>query len=305
MELRQLEYFVAVTEEANFTRAAERVNISQSGISAQIKALEKEVGAELIDRSSRVARLTVAGTAALVHARRALESSAALRHSVDEVLSLVRGKVAVGMVTACTVTPLFDALAAFHSAYPGVDITLAEANSDELIARVRSGALDVALVGTAHGPPEGLESLVMITEGLAACVPPGHPLSTASAVTLGEVCAHRVVCLPAGTGIRSVFDDACAAADITTDVALAASAPGAVADLAARGLGVAILSRSMATDFEDLLVSVPISDVPADAVLALTWSPRASTAAKKLTTYVSGHVGPGLHDHSHNHSHGN
>ncbi len=193
MELRQLEYFVAVAEEANFTRAAERVNISQSGISAQIKALEKEVGAELIDRSSRVARLTVAGTAAVVHARRALESSAALRDSVDEVLSLVRGRVAVGMVTACTVTPLFDALAAFHSAYPGVDITLAEANSDELIARVRSGALDVALVGTAHGPPEGLESLVMITEGLAACVPPGHPLSTASAVTLGEVCAHRVV----------------------------------------------------------------------------------------------------------------
>ena len=63
MELRQLEYFVAVAEEANFTRAAERVHISQSGISAQIRQLERDLGAELIDRSGRTASLTTAGPA--------------------------------------------------------------------------------------------------------------------------------------------------------------------------------------------------------------------------------------------------
>ena len=65
MELRQLEYFVAVAEERNFTRAAERVHISQSGVSAQIRQLERELGAELFDRSARTATLTVAGKAAL------------------------------------------------------------------------------------------------------------------------------------------------------------------------------------------------------------------------------------------------
>jgi len=69
MELRHLEYFVAVAEEHSFTRAAERVHISQSGVSAQIRQLEREVGAQLFDRSARTATLTVAGKAALEHAR--------------------------------------------------------------------------------------------------------------------------------------------------------------------------------------------------------------------------------------------
>ena len=85
MELRQLEYFVAVAEEANFTRAAERVHISQSGVSAQIRQLEHDLGATLIDRSGRSATLTAAGAAALPHARAALGSVQALRHAVDEV----------------------------------------------------------------------------------------------------------------------------------------------------------------------------------------------------------------------------
>ncbi|MDJ0393490.1 LysR substrate-binding domain-containing protein [Rhodococcus sp. G-MC3] len=285
MELRQLEYFVAVAEEANFTRAAERVNISQSGISAQIRALEREVGAELVDRSSRVATLTVAGKAAVDHARAALQSAAALQRSIDEVNSLVRGRIDVGMVTACTVTPLFDALADFHTDYPGVDLALAEGNSDELISRVRAGGLDMALVGTAAQTPEGMDSLVIVREGLAACVPPGHPLAPATGVSLGEVCAYRVVCLPQGTGIRTVFDDACAVAGLVADIAMAASAPAAVADLAARGMGVGILSESMAGDFTDL-VAIPITGVDIDALLALVWSTRSSAAVRELVSRV-------------------
>src|SRR3954454_19105848 len=112
MELRQLEYFVAVAEEQNFTRAAERVHISQSGVSAQIRQLERELGTELFDRSTRTATLTVAGKAALGPARAALAAAGALGRAVDEVTDLIRGRLTVGMVTGCTITPLFDALAA-------------------------------------------------------------------------------------------------------------------------------------------------------------------------------------------------
>ena len=150
MELRQLEYFVAVAEEANFTRAAERVHISQSGVSAQIQQLERDLGATLIDRSGRSATLTAAGAAALEHARAALASAAAVRQAVDEVSGLIRGRLVVGMVTACTVTGLFDALATLRLAHPGVEITLIEDNSDRLIESVRSGAADLALIGTAE-----------------------------------------------------------------------------------------------------------------------------------------------------------
>lgn len=283
MELRQLEYFIAVAEEANFTRAAERVRISQSGVSAQIRQLEHELGADLIDRSGRTATLTTAGAAALEPARAALAAIDAVRRAVDDVNGLVRGRLVVGMVTACEVTPLFDALAAFHRDHPGVEIALLEDNSDRLIERVRSGAADVALIGAAGGPPDGLPSLTLISEGLAAGVPKGHPLT--GPAPLAEVVRHPLICLPQGTGIRAVLDDACAAQGLRPDIALEATAPGAIADLAARGLGVAILSESMTAGFADRLVCVPIADVTGPTLLALIWSRSAGPAARGLVEH--------------------
>src|SRR5664280_2657528 len=171
MEFRQLEYFVAVAEEANFTRAADRVHISQSGVSAQVRQLEHELGATLIDRSGRTATLTPAGAAALEPARAALACVGAVRAAVDDVNGLIRGRLVVGIVTACTVTPLFDALAAFHVAHPGVEVTLVEDTSDQLIARVRTGTADLALVGSAGDAPSGLGVLPIISEPLVAAVP--------------------------------------------------------------------------------------------------------------------------------------
>src|SRR3954471_17113273 len=159
MDLRQLEYFVAVAEERNFTRAAERVRISQSGVSAQIRQLERELGAELFDRSTRTATLTVAGKAALDHPRAALASANAVGQAVGEVTGLIRGRLTVGMVIGCTVTPLFDALASFHRAHPGVEVSLLEDNSDRLVQAVRDGSTDLALVGVASAAPEGLAAV--------------------------------------------------------------------------------------------------------------------------------------------------
>src|SRR3954462_4281385 len=184
MELRQLEYFVAVAEEANFTRAAERVHISQSGVSAQIRQLENELGAELFDRSARSARLTPAGAGALEWARAALAAAVELRQVVDDVTGLVRGRLAVGMIMGCTVTPFFDALARFHRAHPGVEIALREGNSDVLIDDVRAGGLDLALVGGAGASPAGLSGQVLVSEGLVAAVPAEHPLAGRSSVDL-------------------------------------------------------------------------------------------------------------------------
>jgi DNA-binding transcriptional LysR family regulator len=271
MELRQLEYFVAVVEEANFTRAGERVRISQSGVSAQIRQLERELGARLLDRSGRTATLTTAGEAALDHARAVLTSVQALRLAVDGVTALVRGRLAIGMVTACTVTPLFDALARFHSAHPGVEIALTEDTSDRLIERVRSGELDLALTGTAGHPPTDLRALPIISEGLVAAVPPDHALAGQNRTTLADLVTHPLVCLPEGTGIRTVLDGACAAANLRPEIALQASAPDAVADLAVRGLGVAVLSESMASSYPRL-TAIPVDDVPTPAVLALVWT---------------------------------
>ncbi|MGN5235560.1 MULTISPECIES: LysR substrate-binding domain-containing protein [unclassified Rhodococcus (in: high G+C Gram-positive bacteria)] len=285
MELRQLEYFVAVAEERNFTRAAERVHISQSGVSAQIRQLERELGARLFERSSRTAGLTTAGKAALEHARAALDSARAMRIAVDEVGAVIRGELTVGMVTACTVTPLFDALSLFHHAHPGVEIALLEDASDRLVERVRSREMDVALVGTAYGPPDGVESILLIRDRLVAVAPDEHPLARRPRVGLAEVTSHPLVCLPTGTGIRSVLDIACRTRGIEPAMAMQASAPDAVIDLAVRGLGVAILSESMVSQRAGLSITV-IDDIDVSATLSLIWSAPASPALGALLTHL-------------------
>jgi DNA-binding transcriptional LysR family regulator len=279
MELRQLEYFVAVAEEANFTRAAERVHISQSGVSAQIRQLEHELGAELFDRSARVTTLTTAGKAALEHARASLAAAEFVVQAVGEVSNLIRGEVVIGMVTGCTITPLFDALADFHRAHPGVEITLLEDSSDRLVDGVRAGRIDLALIGASTVTPADLDGLTIISERLVAAVPVGHPLATRRRVKLADVSAHPVICMPTGTGIRAVFDQSCVAAGCTPRVALQASAADAIADLAARGLGVAILSASMAARYTDRLTVTPIVDATIPGLLAFVWAKDSKSPA--------------------------
>jgi DNA-binding transcriptional LysR family regulator len=284
MELRQLEYLIAVAEEANFTRAAERVRISQPGISAQIRQLEHELGAQLIDRSGRRASLTAAGEAVLEHARAALAAAGAARQAADAVNGLLRGQLTVGMVTGCTVTPLFDALASFHHAYGGVDITLIEGGSAELAAGVRARQIDLALVGTAGEPPAGVGSFTVVSERLVAMVPPAHPLVDHGPVRLRDVTAYPLICMPPGTGLRGVLDQACAAAGLRPVIAVQASAGEAIIQLAQRGLGVGILSESMTRAGRDRLTAIIIDDIHIPAVLAVIWSPVASPALRELVT---------------------
>ncbi len=299
MELRQLEYFVAVAEEQNFTRAAERVHISQSGVSAQIRRLEQELGAELFDRSARTATLTVAGKAALGPARAALAAAGAVGQAVGEVTDLIRGRLTVGMVIGCTVTPFFDALAAFHRAHPGVEISLLEDNSDRLVEGVRAGVLDLALIGTATATPDGLDALTIISERLVVAVPAGHPLAEDRRVTLRDLATYPLVCMPSGTGLRTVFDRACAAQSLQPAIALQAGSADAIADLAARGLGVAVLSESMAAGYRDRLTARLIDDVETPALLALIWKSKPDPALRELLVHSrraftgsDGHGGP-------------
>lgn len=284
MELRQLEYFVAVAEEANFTRAAERVRISQSGVSAQIRQLERELGCELFDRSSRVARLTAAGRAALGPARAALEAAAGLGHAVDEVGGLLRGELSVGMVIGCTIAPLFEGLEKFTRQHPGVTLSLHEDNSDRMVDDLRAGTLDIALIGASGSSPDGLESLTIISEALCVLVTPGHEWASRASVGMSDLAGEAVICMPRGTGIRATLDEACAGAGVNPSIGLQATSADAIADLASRGLGAAVLSESMAADYADSLVSLALDGVPEPALLLLVWSKSSNPAVRVLVS---------------------
>jgi DNA-binding transcriptional LysR family regulator len=288
MELRQLEYFVAVAEEASFTKGAARVHVAQPGVSAQIRRLEQELGETLLDRSGRAVTLTRVGEAFLPHARAALTSVDGARLAVDELAGLTRGRVAVGMITSCGVLDLPNALAEFHRLHPDVEISLREDNSDRLLERLRDGRLDLAFVGLAGEPPPGIATQDVINERLYAGVAPGDPLARAATITLEVLCDQPLVSLPVGTGLRSALDDACASRGVMPRVAFEASSLMMVAALAVRGLGVAILPESVATDQAFGLHPLAIARPAIRSRLALAWRADGPTspAARVLVAHA-------------------
>ncbi|OYN80642.1 LysR family transcriptional regulator [Mycolicibacterium sphagni] len=246
MELRQLEYFIAVVEEANFTRAAERERVAQPAVSAQISRLEREVGQPLLDRTRREVRPTAAGAAMLPYARAALAAIAGARAAVDEVASLVRGSVAIGTVTAHDVD-MPGLLADFHRAHPYVDVTLGTDDTARLVDSVQSGRLDAAIISVgADTLPDGLDGLVVTDEPIVGAVAADDEWAARRSITLADLAERTVIALPSGTGIRRQLDNACAAAGLSLRVALEASTPLALADFAERGLGVAVLPQMVA-----------------------------------------------------------
>jgi DNA-binding transcriptional LysR family regulator len=288
MELHQLEYFVAVAEEASFTRAAERVHVAQPGVSAQVRRLESELGQRLLDRSGRSVRLTETGSAVLPFARAALDAVAKARLAVDELAGLVRGQVTVGMVSGCALPVLAELLASFHKQYPGVAIALTEDNSDRLIEMLKDGRLDLALIGTAGTDGnEKISTAVLIDEELVAAVPPGHPLASAGTITIKALRDVPLVCLPRGTGVRAALDAACAAAGFEPRIVFEASALPMVVTMAAQGLGLAVVPASVANtaQADGAPVMVPITNPGVRSRLELAWpeAPSGNPAARVLT----------------------
>jgi DNA-binding transcriptional LysR family regulator len=288
MELHQLEYFVAVAEEASFTRAASRVHVAQPGVSAQVRRLESELGQQLLDRSGRSVRLTEVGSAVLPFARAALDAVANARLAVDDLAGLVRGQVTVGMVSGCALPVLAELLAGFHDRHPGVAIALVEDNSDRLVERLRDGRLDLALIGWAEQTPADIDSAVLVDEELVAVVAPGHPLADAGAgagaITIRQLRDLPLVSLPRGTGVRAALDAACAAAGFTPRIVFEASALPMVVELAGRGLGLAVVPASIPNGPGILR----ITDPQLRSRLELAWpsAPSANPAARALIEQV-------------------
>jgi DNA-binding transcriptional LysR family regulator len=288
MELRQLEYLVAVADEANFTRAAARLHVAQPGVSAQIRRLERELGQDLLDRSGRAVRPTDAGDAVLPYARAALAAVDGLRSVVDELTGLLRGRVAVGMITGCSSLDLARLLAQFHRDHPGVEITLSEGNSDQLVQSLRDGRLDLAWVGLAGPAPTGLATQVIVDEPLLAAVGHDDPLAARTSITVSALARHPLITLPPGTGLRSAGDAAFGSLGLQPRIAFEATSPELLVQLASQGLGVALLPESVARASKDAVHPLTITRPRPSSRLDLAWRAGGPTspAARALVAHA-------------------
>ncbi|WP_333629584.1 LysR family transcriptional regulator, partial [Stenotrophomonas cyclobalanopsidis] len=201
MNLKQLEFAVALAEEGNFTRAAARCHVVQSALSHQIAHLEAELGTPLFERLPREVRITPAGEALLVHARQVLVSLRHLRADVAAVTGEVRGTLAIGQISSLTDIDVVAILATFRQAYPQVEFQLRVDKSETLIAQVQARELDVALVGLAPSASlDGVCHQMLQEEDLVAVVAPTHRLAGQARLPLALLQDEALVDFARGTG---------------------------------------------------------------------------------------------------------
>lgn len=263
VELRQLEYFLAVADTLSFTRAAKRLHVVQSGVSATIKALERELGAELFVRAPAGVTLTLAGRELEPHARATLDAARAAKDAVAATGGAVRGTVKLGTLMSVNNVDLPRLLADLHARHPGVlvQFRFARAGSAGLAQQLRDGALDVALLVLPDGPPADLHTRLVADFPLLLVVPADHPLAGRESVPLAELAGMSFVDGPPGYGNRAVVDRAFAAAGVQRTVALEVADIATTATHVRNGLGIGFLSRFMLDEIgDDGLATLRISD---------------------------------------------
>lgn len=292
MNLKQLEFAVALAEEGNFTRAAERCHVVQSALSHQIAYLEQELGTPLFERLPRQVRATAAGEALLVHARQVLASLRHLRADVAAVSGEVRGLLAIGQISSLTGIDVVAMLAAFQQAHPQVEFQLRVDKSEDLIAQVQSRELDVALVGLA--PSAGLDGVchqMLQEEDLVAVLAPSHRLARRKRMLLTELQDEALVDFPRGTGARRQTDDAFAAAGLPHTVRFEVNLMELVERFVRHGLAVGIVPALIAEGFEGV-VRIPLQPTPTRRV-HLVWQRLPTPAARAFVEAVLSRAGAG------------
>jgi DNA-binding transcriptional LysR family regulator len=294
MELRQLAYFVAIAEEHNFTRAAQRIPIAQPAISQQIRRLEAELGERLFLRDRRGIRLTPAGQALLPHARTTLQAAEGGRQAVAALSGLLTGSLAVGLVHPLPDRRFPRLLGAFRRAHPQIQLTLVEDQTDALLAALAAGELHAALIGLGRydQPPPGAASLLVAREPVVVAVHPTHPLAGRGQVRLRALHAEPMVTLTRASKLRSTLETACQAAGFAPRIVAETSDLGVMVELAAEQVGVAVLPASGLAGAAEL-VRLRLTHPTLDRRILLVWPPAASPpAARAFLALAREHLTP-------------
>jgi DNA-binding transcriptional LysR family regulator len=272
MELRHLRYFVAVAEELNFTRAAERLGINQPPLSLQIRQLEKEMGTALFRRKARGVELTNAGKLLLEEARIILKQVERTKTNVRRRGRGETGRINIGSSGGTYFHPLIPTIIReYRTHYPDVVLSPAASNTPLLVARLRAGQIDVAILRPPLGDSEGLALEPLVDEPAVIIVPSGHPLSARASAPLSALAEETFVLFPREIN-PSNYDmvvDACLRSGFRPKLGQEAPQLVSVIPMVAAGLGVSIVPRSLARICRDGVAPLSIEGDGPRALISL------------------------------------
>jgi len=262
MELRHFQHFIAVAEELNFSRAAERVHIVQSALSTSIRLLEEELKARLFVRSTRQVQLTPAGRAFLEKAREVLRVIELGRESVASIEGLRSGSLSIGTVHSLPAfLDLPSLISRFHAIHPGIEVRLRQGDALGLMEQLRTGRLDLAFLPLLD-PPDDIVTKIVACEDLVIAAAPDHPLAGRTDVSLREVSTHPFVDFEIGWGTRPLIDRAFGQAGLHRRTIFDVTDIETIVDLISRGLGVALLPETIAEMRGSKIAIAELSEEP-------------------------------------------
>lgn len=216
MNFQHVKSFCTIVSEGSFSRAAERLHLTQPTISAQIQALEKTLRTRLFERSAQGISLTQAGKVFHPYALQILEVSDRAEQAMDQLQGLALGSLEIGASTVPGHYILPAALARFKQERPGVDVRLFVSNSQEVRSGLREGRFELGMVGE-KVRDERLAFEPILQERLVAVVRPGHPLAQRGSLTGDELLKQPIVMRELGSGTRSTLEQSLALAGIPAD----------------------------------------------------------------------------------------
>jgi DNA-binding transcriptional LysR family regulator len=247
MTIRQLEVFLAIAHAQSFSRAAERIHLSQPTLSEHMKELEEELGVPLFIRHSRSVSLTEAGRVFEDYATRVVATLAAGRHAIAELDGLKRGSIVVGASTTPGTYVLPARIAKFREQYPGITVALRIGNSRTVEERVRDGEVDLAVIGGHVLAPTERCIAAGILDELQLIVPPDYPVKE-RVLSPARLARERLLIREEGSATRQATERALREAGVTMRPAMELDHTETIKRAVMAGLGVAFVSRYAVED---------------------------------------------------------
>jgi DNA-binding transcriptional LysR family regulator len=267
-ELRLLRSFVAIAEEGSLTRAAARLHIAQQSLSQQVRTLEGQLGATLLQRTSRGVRLTPVGAVLLREARTLLAHAERATAAVQRAAVGEEGELRIGFLSSVANYLVPPVVRAFGERHPRVALHAHEVPIARLVAGLREGELDAGL--TRQPQVDDLEVEVVLTEQVAAVLPADHPLAGRAELELSELAGDAWVLTPRSSWPpwHRLYDEIFARAGFTPRVVQRGTSPQNLLALVAAGVGVTRLPLSSRTLRDSGVAFVPLVGDEADVVIA-------------------------------------
>src|SRR5438093_4691819 len=240
MDIRQLEMFQAVAEEASFTRAGERLHVSQSAISRQVKLLEEELGGVLLHRRSRKVTLTHAGELLLKTANRLFRDLQDVVWQISETQELHRGALRLGGGMTVCIYILPKLLKKYRSLYRQVDLRVTSGTSESILRLLRNHEVDLGLL-TLPIVSKDLEVIPVLKEEMVVVTAPGHPLSRKRTVRPEDLAKFPLILFEPGSNTRKVLDQFFMDERIPIDLAMETESVEIIKAMTANGIGITIV----------------------------------------------------------------